>query len=130
VWAHNCGGGDTELTQGSESYVLHLLDDIVNLAPDDGPSPQCRGVKGYLPPNLTNIQAMCLKRMAVVEEDWLVIAEVDECVPKHSWEPQAMLAHGTKTPILADGVVGVVVHVHLKNSHKNITNPKVITSEK
>jgi hypothetical protein len=29
-------------------------------------------------------------------------------------EPQAMLAHGTPPPILSDGDMGVVVHVHLK----------------
>jgi hypothetical protein len=43
---------------------------------------------------------------------------------------KAVLAHGTKALILGEGEVGVVVHVHLKNNHGNITNPKVITSEK
>jgi hypothetical protein len=40
-----------------------------------------------------------------------------------------MLAYGTQPPILSDGDVGVVVHVHLKHNHENITNPKCITLE-
>jgi hypothetical protein len=38
-----------------------------------------------------------------------------------------MPAHGAKAPILSDGDVGVVVHVHLGEI---ITNPKVIILEK
>jgi hypothetical protein len=41
-----------------------------------------------------------------------------------------MLARGAETPILSDGDMGVVVHVYLKHSHENITNSKVIISDK
>jgi hypothetical protein len=41
-----------------------------------------------------------------------------------------MLARETKPPILTDGDVGVVDHVHLKHNHENITNPKLIISRK
>jgi hypothetical protein len=43
-----------------------------------------------------------------------VVSEVEKRFVKHSWEPRAMLAHGTQPPILSDGDMGVVVHVHLK----------------
>jgi hypothetical protein len=101
------------LTQGSESYVRHLLNDIINLSPDDGPDPRCRGVKWYLHPDLTNIKAMSLKRAAAVEGNGPIVGEADECISKDSWEPRAVLSHGTKTPVLAEGAVGVVIHVHL-----------------
>jgi hypothetical protein len=39
-------------------------------------------------------------------------------------------AHGPEEAILAEGTVGVVIHVHLKNSHENITNLKVIISKR
>jgi hypothetical protein len=41
-----------------------------------------------------------------------------------------MLACGTRPPILSDGDMGVVAHVHLKHNHENITNPKLIIYEK
>jgi hypothetical protein len=48
--------------------------------------------------------------------DWYIpiVAEAEKCVVKHSWEPRVMLAHGTEPPILSDGDMGVVAHVHLK----------------
>jgi hypothetical protein len=39
-------------------------------------------------------------------------------------------ARGLEEAILVESTVGVVIYVHLKNSHENITNPKVIKSEK
>jgi hypothetical protein len=54
------------------------------------------------------------RHATVVDRNVLVVAELEECVVQHSWEPRAMLAHGAKAPILSDGVMGVVVHVHLK----------------
>jgi hypothetical protein len=41
-----------------------------------------------------------------------------------------VLAHGTEATIIDEGIVGVFIHVHLKNSHENITNPKVIAPRK
>jgi hypothetical protein len=51
---------------------------------------------------------------AVVDRSVPIEAELAECVVQHSRKPRAMLAHGAKAPILSDGDVGVVVHVHLK----------------
>jgi hypothetical protein len=34
-----------------------------------------------------------------------------------------MLAHGTQCPILGEVEVGVIVQLHVKHRHKNITNP-------
>jgi hypothetical protein len=123
------GGGEVALTKQSESHVCHLLDGVIDLAINDGSLPRCRGVEGYPHPDLTHIQTMILKGTSAVVGDWPVVAEADECIPEQSWEPRAVLAHGTKTPILTEGTVGVVIHVHLLNSHEYITNPKVITSE-
>jgi hypothetical protein len=41
-----------------------------------------------------------------------------------------MLACGTQSPILGKEEVGVIVQVHLKHRHENITNPIVKTSER
>jgi hypothetical protein len=53
-------GGVSEalLAHGSECQVRHLLDGVVGLTPDDGSCPRCRGVDGYLHPDLTTVQAM------------------------------------------------------------------------
>jgi hypothetical protein len=48
-----------------------------------------------------------------------IIAEADKCIPQHSREPRVMLAYGTKALVLAEGEVGVLVHVHLKHNHEN-----------
>jgi hypothetical protein len=45
----------------------------------------------------------------VVDRDFLVVAEMEECVVKHLQEPWAMLACGTKSPVLDEEEVGVVV---------------------
>jgi hypothetical protein len=33
-----------------------------------------------------------------------------------------MLAHGTQPPVLDEVEVGVIVQLHLKRGHKNVTN--------
>jgi hypothetical protein len=93
--------------------VRHLLDGVIHIAHDDGSSPWCHGAKGYLHPDLTNVRAMGLKGTVAVEGNRPVIAEADECILEHLWEPREVLAHGTKTPILAEGAMGVVIQVHL-----------------
>jgi hypothetical protein len=93
--------------------VRHLLNSGIDLAADDGSLPWHRGVKGYLHPCLIDVQAMGLKGTTTVEGNWPVVAEAKERVPKHLRKPWAVLARGTKTPILTKGTVGVVVHVHL-----------------
>jgi hypothetical protein len=110
---HGGGGGETTLTQGGESHMCHLLDGIINLTANDGSRPWCRGVKGYLHPDLTNIQDMGPKRTTGVEGDIPVRAKADNCIPHQPRKPRAVLAHGSKTPVLAKGEVGVVVNVHL-----------------
>jgi hypothetical protein len=93
--------------------VRHLLNGIINLTTDDGSHPWHHGVEGYLHPDLAHIKTMRLKGTAVVEGDRPVVAEADECIPKHSWKPRAVLTHGMKTPVHAEGAVEVVIHVHL-----------------
>jgi hypothetical protein len=58
--------------------------------------------------------------------DWNIpiVAKVEERVVWHSWEPRVMLAHETKPPILSDGDVGIVTHVHLKTQvQKTLLTP-------
>jgi hypothetical protein len=40
-----------------------------------------------------------------------------------------MLAHGTQYPIIGEVEVGVIVQLHLKHRHKNVTNPMPITQK-
>jgi hypothetical protein len=54
-----------------------------------------------------------LKGLVAVDRDQPIIAEANECVKQHSREARVVSAHGPKTFILAEGVKGVVVHVHL-----------------
>jgi hypothetical protein len=60
---------------------------------------------GYLHPDLTHIQDVGLKGTVEIEGYRSIIAEADECVPKHSLEPRSVLARGTKTLILAEGTM-------------------------
>jgi hypothetical protein len=50
---------------------------------------------------------------SMVDRNIHVVAKV-ECAVWHSLEPRVMLARVTEPPILNDGDVGVVAHVHLK----------------
>jgi hypothetical protein len=72
------GGGEAVLTQESESNVRHLLDGVVHLAPNDSSLPWFHGVKGYLHPDLTHIQAMGLKRTATIDGYRPIVAELGE----------------------------------------------------
>jgi hypothetical protein len=56
---------------------------------------------------------MGLIRTAVVDGDRSVVVEVDECAQEHSREPWAVSARGMKPPVLAEGAIGVIGHVHL-----------------
>jgi hypothetical protein len=49
--------------------------------------------------------------------------KADECVVQHSREPRAMQARGTQFPILSEVKVRVIVWLHLKHRHNNVTNP-------
>jgi hypothetical protein len=93
--------------------VYHLLDGVVDLTPDDNSYPQCHGVDGYLHPNLITVQAMGLKGLTAVDGDWPVVAELNERSQQHSRKTQAVSASGSKTSVLTEGAMGVVVHVIL-----------------
>jgi hypothetical protein len=54
------------------------------------------------------------RHATAVDRSVPIVAELAECVIQYSQEPRVMLAHGAKAPILSDGDMGVVVHVHLK----------------
>jgi hypothetical protein len=111
---HHGGVGEAAVTQGGECDLCHLLDVLIQLDPDDGCHPRLRWVEGYHHVDLALVLTMGHRHATAVDRSVPVVAELSECVVQHLREPRAMLAHGAKTPILSDGDVGVVVHVHLK----------------
>jgi hypothetical protein len=106
------GVSEVSLTQGGECHVRHLLDGVIDLTTNDDSRSGHHAVDGYLHPNLTNIQAMGLKGSTAVDGDRPVVAEADECTQEDSRRQRVMLAHGTKTSILIEGAVGVIIHVY------------------
>jgi hypothetical protein len=94
--------------------VGSLLDGGVELAANDGPHPQILLVEGYHHTSPAYVSAIGHRQATAIGRDFPIIGEVEECIVKHSREPQAVLAHGTKSPILSEEEVGVVVQVHLK----------------
>jgi hypothetical protein len=96
---HRDGVGEAGLTQGGECDLCRLLDGLIQLDPDDSCHPWLRRVEGYHHVDLALILAMGHRHMTTVDRSIPVVAE---------------LACGAKAPILSDGDVGVVVHVHLK----------------
>jgi hypothetical protein len=111
---HRDGVGEAALTQGGECDLCHLLDCFIQLDPDDGCHSRLHWVEGYHHVDLALVLAMGHRQATAVDRSVPVVAELAECIVQHSWEPRAMLAHGAKAPILSDGDMGVVVHVHLK----------------
>jgi hypothetical protein len=59
----------------------------------------------------------------MVDRSVPVVAKMDKCVVLHPQEPWAILACGTQSPILRKVEVGVIIQLHLKHRHKNVTNP-------
>jgi hypothetical protein len=111
----NRGGvGEAALTQGGECDLCRLLDGLIQLDPDDSCHPRLRRVEGYHHVDLALVLAMGHRHATTVDRSVPVVAKLAECIVQHSREPQAMLACGAKPPILSDGDVGVVFHVHLK----------------
>jgi hypothetical protein len=106
---HHGGSGEATLAQRGECNVGCLLDGSVGLAAADGPSPRILLAEGYRHTGLTYVQAISHRQAAAVDRDFLVVAETEECVVKHSREPRAMLAYGTKSPILNEEEVEIVV---------------------
>jgi hypothetical protein len=112
-WYHG-GVGVAALTQGGECNLCRLLNGLIQLDPDDGCHPRLRRVEGYRHADLAHILAMGHRHPTAVDKNIPIVAKLEECVVQHSREPRAMLARGAKAPILIDGDVGVLVHVHLK----------------
>jgi hypothetical protein len=111
---HRGGVGKAALAQGGECDLCRLLDGLIQLNPDDSCHPQLRWVEGYHHVDLALVLAMSHRHATVVDRCVTVVAERTECIVQQSQEPRAMLARGVKAPILSDGDVGVVVHVHMK----------------
>jgi hypothetical protein len=82
-------------TKCSEGDVCHLLDDIVNLLPDDSSLPRCCGIDDYLHPDLIDVQVVGLKGMAAVDGNQPIVAKLNESAQELLWEPRAMSARGT-----------------------------------
>jgi hypothetical protein len=111
---HRGGVDEVGLTQGGECDLCRLLDGLIQLNPDDSCHPRLRRVEGYHHVDLALVLAMGHRHAATVDRSVPVVAELAEWVVQHSRKPRAMLVRGAKAPILSDGDVGVVVHVHLK----------------
>jgi hypothetical protein len=111
---HRSGVGEAALTQGGECDLFRLLDSFIQLDSDDSCHPRLHDVEGYHHVDLALVLAMGHRHAAVVDRSVPVVAELAECVVQHSRKPRGMLARGAKAPILSDGDMGVVVHVHLK----------------
>jgi hypothetical protein len=111
---HHGGVGEAGLTQEGECDLCRLLDGLIQLDLDDSCHPRLRQVEGYHHVSLALVLAMGHRHAAVVDRSVPVVAELAECIVQHSRKARAMLAHGAKAPILSDGDVGVVVHVHLE----------------
>jgi hypothetical protein len=115
---HRNGSSEAALTQRGECDVGHLLDGAVGLTTDDGPRPWILLVEWDRHAGLAYVQAIGHRQAATVNRDFPVVANTEECVVEHLREPiehfrepRAMLARGTKPPILSEEEVGVA---HLK----------------
>jgi hypothetical protein len=75
-----CSSSEEVLTQGGESQVRYQLNAVVELAADDGPQPQLRGVKGYRHADRTLVHGMGRGQSATVDRSVPVVAKTDECV--------------------------------------------------
>jgi hypothetical protein len=93
--------------------VCHLFDGVVEVTSDHSSSPRCLRVDEYLHRDLATSQAMGLERSAMVDGNRPVVVESHEHARQHPGEAQAVWACGLQPTILAEDVVGVVVHVHL-----------------
>jgi hypothetical protein len=111
---HRGGVGEAALTQGGECDLCRLLDGLIQLDPNDSCHLRLRRVEGYHHVDLALVLAMAHRHTTAVDRSVPVVAELAECIVQHSQEPRVMLARGAKAPILSDGDVGVVVHIHLK----------------
>jgi hypothetical protein len=111
---HHGGVGKAALTQGGECDLCRLLNGLIQLDPDYGCHSWLRQVEGYHHVDLALVLTMRYRHATAVDRRVPVVAELAECVVQHSCEPRAMLACAAKAPILSNGDVVVVFHVHLK----------------
>jgi hypothetical protein len=118
-----CSSGEAVLAQGGERDVRHQLNTGVGLATDDGPRVRLHGVERYRHADLALVHAMGYGQSITVDQSVPVVAKTDECIVWHSQEPRAMLAHGTQSSILSEVEVGIIILLHLKHRHKNVTHP-------
>jgi hypothetical protein len=108
------------LTHRDECQVDHLLDGVIQVTSNNHLGPWCLGVNGDLQPNLVARQAGCLVGPAAVLRDQLIVAKTHERTQQHPGKTRAVSAHGTQLAIIAEGAVGVVVHVHLRMQNKKM----------
>jgi hypothetical protein len=94
--------------------LCRLLDGLIQLDLDGSCHPQLHRVEGYHHVDLALVLAIGHRHATTVDRSVPVVAELEECIVQHSRERRAMLARRAKAPILSDGDVEVVVHVHLK----------------
>jgi hypothetical protein len=127
---HHGDSGEVTLSRWGECDVGRLLNGGGRLTADDGPCPRILLVEGYRHTGLTYVPAIGHRKAAVVDRDFPVIAEMEECVVEHSPETRAMLAHRTKPPILGEEEVGVVIQAHLKTQPQKHYWPQTIHLEK
>jgi hypothetical protein len=111
---HRGGVSEAGLTQEGECDLCRLLDGLIQLDPDDSCHPWLYRVEGYHHIDLALVLAMGHRHATAVDRSIPVVAELAECIVQHSRKPRPMLARGAKAPILSDGNVGVVFHVHME----------------
>jgi hypothetical protein len=89
----------------------------------DVPKPWVCGVKWYHHANLTPVQVMNPGKSTTVDHSVPIVTKADECVVLHSQEPRETQACGIQSPILGEVEVRVIIRLHLKCRHNDVTNP-------
>jgi hypothetical protein len=71
---HRGGVGVAALTQGGECDLCRLLDDLIQLDPDDGCHPRLHRVEGYHHVDLALVLPMCHRHATAVDRSIPVVA--------------------------------------------------------
>jgi hypothetical protein len=77
---HHGGSGEAALTQGGECDACRLLDCGVRLAANNSSCPRLHWVEGYRNAGLAYVQAINHRQAAVVDRNFPIVAEANECV--------------------------------------------------
>jgi hypothetical protein len=77
---HRNGVGKAALTQGVECDLCRLLDDLIQLDPDDSCHPWLHRVEGYHHADLALVLAMGHRHAAAVDRNAPIVAELAECI--------------------------------------------------